>query len=128
MKSFRSFLGVAALALASASATMSLSACAALTAPPSQAQVTAIQSACVLDAVVRPTVTALEFLATPAEVDAITAARAVIDPVCANPTAPLAADAATTFSESTAQIANILASLQSRKKALPVSPAASSAT
>jgi hypothetical protein len=116
---FRSILSAALAAIACSA----LCACAALTATPSQAQVTAIQSACIGDAVIRPIVTDLEVLATPAEVAAITAARAVIDPVCANPSAPLAADAATTFSESTAQIATIVASLQARKKAAPAAPA-----
>lgn len=111
---------------AALAAAYALTACAAFTATPSAAQVTAVQSACIVDAAVRPTIDALLVLATPAENDAVKLARAAIDPVCANPTAPLAADVATTFSESTAQIANILVQLQARKKAAPATTTAAS--
>ena len=119
---FRTFAAAAVLMAAAA-----LTACAAFTATPGAAQVAAIQSACIVDATVRPTVTDLLVLATPAENDAVTAARKIIDPICANPTAPLATDALTTFSESTAQIANVLGMLQARKKTAAPTQAASSA-
>ena len=119
---FRSLATAAALLACAA-----ITACAAFTAAPGAAQVAAIQSACIVDATVRPTLDVLLVLATPAENDAVKLARAAIDPVCANPTAPLAADAATTFAESTAQIANVLGSLQARKKTAAPAPAASSA-
>lgn len=118
----RGFAAAAALVACAA-----ITACAAFTATPGAAQVTLVQNACILDAAARPTLSVLLVLATPAENDAVTAARAVIDPICANPTAPLATDAVTTFSESTAQIANVLAMLQERKKTIPAPPAASSA-
>lgn len=118
----RTFAAAAALL-----ACVAITACAAFTGAPGAAQVAAVQSACMLDGAVRPTVTLLEVLATPDEVTAIAAARAIIDPVCANPSAPLAADAASTFAESTAQIANILVQLQVRKKAALATPATSSA-
>lgn len=94
-----------------------VSLCAACTTAPTASQVTAIQSACIGDAVIRPIVTGLEYLATPAEIAAINLARGAIDPICADPTKPVAAGVAQAFSESTAQIATIVSALQSRKKA-----------
>lgn len=123
---FSSLIALAVCAASMASAAV-LGGCSALTAAPSDAQVTAVKSACVVDALARPTFDTLLVLATPAENQAVQLARKVIDPVCANPAAPLAADAQVTFSESTAQIANILAQLQARKKAIPAAAAASGA-
>ncbi len=118
-RSFRSLAMLAAVAL-----------CAACTTAPTASQVTAIQSACIGDSVIRPIVTGLESLATPAEVAAIDLARQAIDPICANPTAPIGTSEAQAFSESTAQVATILSALQARKKSGATAPpaAASSAS
>ena len=62
----KSLLGLLAIAVTS------IAAC---TTPPPSDVVIAIQNACVIDAGIRPTVTALEVLATPMEVDAINAAQ-----------------------------------------------------
>ena len=123
---FSSLIALAVCAVSMASAAV-LGGCSTLTAAPSAAQVVAIKSACDLDAVGRPTLDVLLVLATPAENTAVTSARKIIDTACANPSASIATNAMTTFSESTAQIANILAQLQARKKAIPAATAASSA-
>lgn len=92
-----------------AAATLALSACATV---PGGQQASAIQSACAVDAGLRPVVTIL--LATPGAIqpeDAaiVVAARAVIDPICANPSAPLEANALVALTTATAQIAAITA-------------------
>ena len=94
-------------------AALVLAACA--TTAPNDAQVAQIQTVCAVDAGIRPSVTALMVLATPQEQAAITAARAVIDPVCANPGAPLQSTAITTFSAAAAQVVSYYTQLQARK-------------
>lgn len=105
MKTLKTLLAVAALAI--------LAACS--TAAPTNDQVVKIQTACAIDAGIRPSVSALMVLATPAESAAINAARAVIDPVCANPAAPLQSTAITTFSAAAAQVVGYYTQLQARK-------------
>ena len=89
------------------------------TAPPTSAQVQEITNACAIDAGVRPAVTALEALATPAEVAGITAARAIIDPICANPSATSQTDAITAFTAAVTQVVGYEATLSARKAATP---------
>ncbi len=134
MKSFRSFLIASALAMVAAVGIGAISACAQLSAAPNDALVAQIKSACLVDASLRPTVTVLAAaLATPAENQALTMAHATIDQVCANPSASIEANTLTLFSESTAQVVNILAQLQARKAkaaapaALPAAAASSAA-
>lgn len=105
----------AAIALA---AGLMMSACA--TSPPSDDQVAKIQTACAIDAGVRPAVTALlavPDLATPTEAAAVAAARAVIDPVCANPSAPLQTSAISAVSSASMQLVTMAAQLQARRSA-----------
>lgn len=90
----------------------------ACTTPPTSGEVSAIQQACTLDALARPTVTALlalPGLATPEEVAAVDAARAVIGPVCANPGAPVSANAAQIVAQNVGQVQAVLVELQARK-------------
>lgn len=87
----------------------------ACTTPPPSDVVAAIQNACVIDAGIRPTVTALEPLATPAEVLAINAARSVIDPICANPAGSVQANTLTILATNVGNIQGIIVSLQTRK-------------
>ena len=91
---------------------LALSAC---TSPPTQNEVNAITNICLVDAGVRPLVTALEVLATPEEVAGITTARAVIDPICANPAGSVASNAVAVLSNNVANIQAILVKLQARK-------------
>ena len=64
----------------------------ACTTPPPADIIAAIQNACVIDAGIRPTITALEPLATPFQVLIIKSARSVIDPICANPSGSVQAN------------------------------------
>ena len=103
-----------------AAATVSLSACNIIgcATPPTAAQVSAIQQACALDALARPTVSALlalPGLATPEEIAAVVAARAVIDPVCANPGAPVAANVEQAAIQGAGQIQALVVALEARK-------------
>ncbi|APB98499.1 hypothetical protein A4F89_03630 [Polynucleobacter asymbioticus] len=95
-------------------AAVGLSAC--MTTPPADI-VVAIQNSCVIDAGIRPTVTALEVLATPMEVQAINAARAIIDPICANPSASVQANTLTILATNVGNIQGILVALQIKKSA-----------
>jgi len=93
-------------------AVLALSACA--TAPTDQ-QVAAIQNACAVDAGLRPVVTILlatPGLAQPEDVAAVVAARAVIDPICANPAGPVQANALAALTGATTQLVVIAAKLQ----------------
>lgn len=121
----RAFAGCLALV-----ACLAITACASFTGTPGDAQVAEIKNACAIDAGLRPTVKVLLVLATPDEQRAVTAAETVIDTVCANPSGSLQANTLTVFSESTAQIMNVVATLQSRKAraARSPSPGASSST
>lgn len=79
--------------------------------------VVAIQNACVIDAGIRPTVTALEPFATPAEVLAINSARSVIDPICANPSGSVQANTLTILATNIGNIQGIIIALQTRQAA-----------
>ena len=95
-------------------AAIALAAC---TTPPTDAQVQRIQTACAVDAGIRPAVTTLLVFATPAEVAGIAAARAVIDPICANPGGTVQANAISAFTAATAQVVGIYGDMQARKAA-----------
>ncbi len=85
---------------------------------PTANQVAAITNACAIDTGIRPTITALlaiPGLATPAEIAAVTAARAVIDPICANPSATPQANALAALTGASAQVIAIVTTLQERK-------------
>lgn len=93
---------------------------------PTATQTQEIQNACAIDAGIRPAVTALlaiPGLAQADEIAAVTAARAVIDPICANPSASFQADALTAFSSAAAQVVGIEAALSARKAAAPAAAA-----
>lgn len=108
------------LVLLAAAMVMALGACAGL---PNASQVIAIESACAIDAGIRPTVSVLLTLATPAEVATIDAARAVIDPVCANPGGSVQANTVAALTAASAQVLGVVTTLQARK----AHPAASGA-
>jgi len=96
-----------------------IAACTSTGAPDSR-QVQAIQNACAVDAGVRPVVTVLlatPGLATPDEVAAVAAARAVIDPVCSNPAGSVQANAIAAVTGASAQIVGIVTQLQARQAA-----------
>lgn len=91
--------------------------CACATTPTAN-QVAAITNACAIDAGLRPTVTllmAVPGLATPPESAAIVAARAIIDPICANPSATPQANTLTLLTSASAQVIGIVTTLQARK-------------
>ena len=111
--------------LAAACSVLALAACS-TTGTPEAGQVQQIQTACAVDAGIRPTVTALlaiPGLATVQEVAAVGAARAVIDPICANPGGSVQANAITILVSANAQLVGIVAQLQARKATVdPVAP------
>lgn len=77
---------------------------------PSGQQVFAIQNACAVDAGLRPAVNVL--IATPGlvpadDVAALIAARAVIDPICSNPSGPFEANALAALTIATSEIVAI---------------------
>ena len=97
-----------------------LTACASPAGAPDAAQAQQIQMACAVDAGLRPTVTALMAipgLVQPAENVAIVAARAVIDPICANPAGNIQANAISVLVNANAQLVGIVAQVQARKNA-----------
>jgi hypothetical protein len=98
--------------LALTASTLALMAC---TTPPTQNEVNAITNICLVDSGIRPLVTALEVLATPEEVAGLTTARAVIDPICANPAGSVASNAVAVLTNNVANIQAILIKLQARK-------------
>lgn len=88
--------------------------------PPTGDQVQAIRNACAFDAGLRPTVTmllAVPDLATPEEIGAVAAARAVIDPICANPAGAPQENAIAAVSGASATIVGVVTQLQMRKAA-----------
>ena len=106
-----------------ACAALALAACATA---PDASQVQQIQTACAVDAGLRPTVTAMMAvpgLVQPAEDAAIVAARAVIDPICANPSGTPQANAISILVSANAQLVGIVTQIQARKMAAE-SPAA----
>lgn len=88
---------------------------AACTGAPTAPEVQAIQNACAVDAGLRPSVSALLIFATPAEVTAIQAARAVIDPICANPSGTPSANAISAITAATAQVISIKTAIDQRR-------------
>lgn len=111
------FLLSIALAAASAVVLATLPAC---TTVPAANQVQAIQNACAVDAGIRPTVTvllAVPGLAKPEQIAAVAAARAVIDPICANPIGTPQANAAAALAGATGQILAIVTDLQAKRAA-----------
>jgi len=85
---------------------------------PTQNEIAAITNACAIDSGIRPIVTellAVPGLATPAESLAVTTARAVIDPICANPSATPQANALSALTGASAQIIGIVTVLKARQ-------------
>lgn len=106
------------LALAAAGA-LALTACG--TSSPDQPPQAAdqIRAACAADAVIRPSVSALlavPGLATHEQVAAVMAARAVIDPICANPAAAKEA-ALTGLTNATAQVLGVYVAMKQARAA-----------
>lgn len=111
------FLLSIAVAAASAVVLATLPACATA---PTDNQIQAIQNACAFDAGIRPTVTvllAMPGLAKPEQIAVVAAARAVIDPICANPGGMPQANAAAALAGATGQVLSVLADLQAKKSA-----------
>jgi hypothetical protein len=97
-------------------ASLALAACAA--SPGQSPEVAKIQAACNADAVIRPSVSALldvPGLATLEQKGAVMAARAVIDPICRDPSAPLQATAAQSLAAATAQVLAVYMELRTRR-------------
>ena len=92
--------------------TLALGAC---TSPPTQNEINIITNACNVDAAIRPLVTALAPLANPEEILAVTTARGVIDPICANPAGSVASNTVAVLSSNVATIQTVLGKLQARK-------------
>lgn len=105
------------MTLAVMATSVAFSGCALMNSTPTQNEVQAITLACSADAILRPTVSALEVFATPLEVQAITAAHTVIDQVCANPSATPTANMMAAFATSTGQITQLVTTLTARKTA-----------
>lgn len=103
---------------------IALSACVTAGAPgaPSDPQVARIQAACATDAAIRPSVTALltiPGLATPEQIAGIAAARAVIDPICANPAAGLQGNSAAALAGAVGQVVAYVTQMQAQRVADP---------
>lgn len=84
-----------------------------------QPAVSQIQAACAADAVIRPSVTALleaPGVATAEQRTVVLAARAVIDPICANPAGARQA-AAAGLSNATAQVLGVYLALKQARAA-----------
>lgn len=99
-----------------------LSACVTAGAPValSDQQVARIQAACATDAAIRPSVTVLltiPGLATPEQAAGIAAARAIIDPICANPAAGLQGNSAAALAGAVGQVVAYVAQLQAQRTA-----------
>ncbi len=98
-----------------ACAVLALAACATA---PGAAQVEQIQTACAVDAGLRPTVSvllAVPNLATAQEETTIIAARAVIDPICANPAGTPQANAIAILAGASGHLVGIVTQLQARQ-------------
>ena len=107
----------ATLAFALISACLMLSGCATA---PGAAEVAQIQTACAVDAGLRPTVSvllAVPNLATAQEATTIIAARAVIDPICANPAGTPQVNAIAVLAGASGQLVGIVTQLQARQTA-----------
>jgi dihydrodipicolinate synthase/N-acetylneuraminate lyase len=84
-----------------------LSACATTSTTPTDSQVAQIKQACAIDAQIRPVVQVFEVAADPQVIAGLVAARTIIDPICANPTQTLEANAQAAFSAAIAQALKI---------------------
>ena len=118
MKKFGPYLISILILAISTLAISTLTACVSPQAAPNANQVAAIQNACAVDAGLRPTITvllAVPGLAKVEEVEAVTAARAIIDPVCANPSGTVQANAIAAVTGASAQIIGIVTQLQLRQ-------------
>jgi hypothetical protein len=91
-----------------------LSACVSSTGDPAD-QRAAVQTWCARDAMIRPIVTGLLPLATPDEILAIKSAEAIIDAVCAHPSADAAANQQAALAAGVGQILAIEAALIARR-------------
>lgn len=99
---------------------LALSACTSTGGPASltDQQVARIQAACATDAAIRPSVTVLltiPGLATPEQIAGIAAARAVIDPICANPAAGLQGNASAALAGAVGQVVAYMAQMQTQR-------------
>lgn len=106
-----------------------LSACVTAGAPvaPTDQQVARIQAACATDAAIRPSVTVLltiPGLATPEQAAGIAAARAIIDPICANPAAGLQGNSAAALAGAVGHVVAYFAQMQARRAAEDPGPGA----
>ena len=84
---------------------------------PTAQTVQQIQQACLVDAGIRPIVTALlavPGLATVQEVAAVAAARQVIDPICANPAGSIQANTMTILTQNINTVTSLLGVLNAR--------------
>lgn len=93
---------------------LALTACASVT----PAQESQIKAACAADAIIRPSVTALleaPGLATPEQKAAVLAARAAIDPICANPGVPVQDQVAQGLASAVGQVVAIYTELKTKK-------------
>lgn len=106
---FRSICALAAYA--------TIAMCTACATAPSTDVVSDIAAACAADAAVRPIVTSLAVLATPAESQALTLARGLIDPICANPAAAPSTNALQIVMTQGAAIVGVIETLRARQKA-----------
>ena len=117
------------LSIAASIGAIGLAAC--TTTAPNASQVQQIQTACAIDAGLRPTANALlaiPGLATPQEIAGVVAARAVIDPVCANPAGSVEANTIAAFTSATAQVVGIVTALKTRQPVpIPATTAPASA-
>lgn len=102
-------------------AALSIAVCfAGCTTPPTQTQVQQITNACAMDKGLRPSVDvllAIPGLAKPEEIAAVAAARAIVDPICANPSAPFPADPTAQITQATATVAGLVVQIEARKAA-----------
>ena len=97
-----------------------LTACATTTEQtPEQARISRINRACALDAGIRPVVTVMmtDPDVSAEDVATIVALRAVIDPVCANPSGNAGDNVATAFAAATSQMLTTVARIQAEKNA-----------
>lgn len=92
--------------------------CASAPTEPGAQAVARIQAACATDAAIRPSVTVLltiPGLATPEQIAGIAAARAVIDPICANPGAGLQGNSAAALAGAVGQVVAYVAQMQAQR-------------
>lgn len=99
---------------------LALSACTTTGVPTSltDQQVARIQAACATDAAIRPSVSVLltiPGLATSEQIAGIAAARAVIDPICANPGAGLQGNSAAALAGAVGQVVAYVAQMQAQR-------------